>query len=190
MYCRIEICVCVYIMKTKQFQVDDLVLVHHGVMIFEAKILKIDDALAENNQPTQYFVHYQGWNKKWDEWVAQDRVLEDNKAGRLLQQQAKEQNSKKGKRKGGGNQTVRTATNANGSGKKIITAGGVVVDKKKKNNANPFKLIKIDKHQELEDLMSKNTVALPMPLKLKKQLVDEWKVTTGLKLRYMKKIVC
>ena len=29
----------------------------------------------------QYFVHYQGWNKNWDEWVPEDRVLKNNTEG-------------------------------------------------------------------------------------------------------------
>ncbi|CAH0519024.1 unnamed protein product [Peronospora belbahrii] len=39
---------------------------------------------------TQFYVHYQGWAKEWDEWVRHDRVLEDTLANRILQQQAKE----------------------------------------------------------------------------------------------------
>lgn len=30
-------------------------------------------------------VHYEGWNKKWDEWIGPDRVLELNEANLVLQ---------------------------------------------------------------------------------------------------------
>lgn len=41
-------------------------------MIYEAKCLKRQKSKKE--QP-QYFIHYKGWNSKWEEWVGDDRVL-------------------------------------------------------------------------------------------------------------------
>jgi len=48
------------------------VLCYHGQHIYEAKCTKVDTA-----QPKEkiYFVHYNGWNKKWDEWVDSKRIM-------------------------------------------------------------------------------------------------------------------
>ena len=89
-------------------KVSDLVLAYHGVLIYDAKVLKVDTGHGvqeESSQgvhitaSTQFYVHYQGWAKKWDEWVRQDRVLEATTANRLLQQQAKEELAEAKKKK-------------------------------------------------------------------------------------------
>ncbi|KAJ0603986.1 putative chromatin remodeling & transcriptional activation CHROMO-DOMAIN family [Helianthus annuus] len=51
----------------------DKVLAYHSRRIYEAKVLEVD--------PTKerFFVHYQGWNKNWDEWVGMDRLMRHNK---------------------------------------------------------------------------------------------------------------
>jgi len=54
-----------------KFVVDEKVMCYHGPLLYEAKCIKIK---KEGNQ-YQYFVHYQGWNKKWDDWVTESRML-------------------------------------------------------------------------------------------------------------------
>lgn len=61
--------------KSLIFYLGDSLLCYHGPMLYEAKCLKrrkSDDGKA------QYFVHYKGWNSKWEEWVDDDRVLAVN----------------------------------------------------------------------------------------------------------------
>lgn len=57
-----------------RFQEGEQVLCFHGPLIYEAKCIKtkIDGSKIE------YFIHYSGWNKSWDEWVAEDRLLKFN----------------------------------------------------------------------------------------------------------------
>merc|ERR1711860_367429 len=43
----------------------------HGPLIYEAKIQKVES----KNKQTKYFIHYHGWNKNWDEWVPEARML-------------------------------------------------------------------------------------------------------------------
>lgn len=31
-----------------------------------------------------YYVHYQGWKKRWDEWVSPDRIMPINEENRAL----------------------------------------------------------------------------------------------------------
>jgi len=58
-----------------RFAESDSLLCYHGPMLYEAKCLKrrkMGDGRA------QYFIHYKGWNSKWEEWVDDDRVLTVN----------------------------------------------------------------------------------------------------------------
>jgi len=47
------------------------ILCFHGPLIYEAKIQNIE---VQNGIP-KYLIHYHGWNKNWDEWVAEARML-------------------------------------------------------------------------------------------------------------------
>jgi len=54
-----------------KFSADEKVLCFHGPLLYEAKILKHKKESGSYN----YFVHYQGWNRNWDEWVAESRIM-------------------------------------------------------------------------------------------------------------------
>uniref|UniRef100_A0A8B9T2T1 Mortality factor 4-like protein 1 n=1 Tax=Anas platyrhynchos TaxID=8839 RepID=A0A8B9T2T1_ANAPL len=47
------------------------VLCFHGPLLYEAKCVKV----AIKDKQVKYFIHYSGWNKNWDEWVPESRVL-------------------------------------------------------------------------------------------------------------------
>lgn len=53
---------------------------------WEAKVLEIrkDPNSTDKNPPLQYFVHYQNWNKKWDEWITDDVIYQYNDANITL----------------------------------------------------------------------------------------------------------
>jgi len=54
-----------------KFVDNEKILCFHGPLIYEAKIQKV----GRKNKQTQYFIHYHGWNKNWDEWVPEARML-------------------------------------------------------------------------------------------------------------------
>ena len=54
-----------------KFLQNEKVLAFHGPLIYEAKIQKV----AESETSTKYLIHYHGWNKNWDEWVPDARIL-------------------------------------------------------------------------------------------------------------------
>lgn len=74
------------------------VFAYHGPLMYEAKVLKIHRAgqavvelmegkedpvdkypkLKHLREIDTYFLHYLGWNSKWDEWVGIERILEHN----------------------------------------------------------------------------------------------------------------
>lgn len=56
-----------------EYSADELVLAYHGDDLYSAKVLKVE----QFDGSWQYFVHYIGWNKKWDEWVDSRRIVRD-----------------------------------------------------------------------------------------------------------------
>eukprot|EP00808_Paulinella_micropora_P016810 g50928.t1 len=60
-----------------KFKIEDPVISTHRGMLYEAKVVRV----RKSDKPDvniEYFVHYQGWNKKWDEWVPEERLFENN----------------------------------------------------------------------------------------------------------------
>ena len=47
----------------------------HG-QIYEAKIIKVDTIKSKGKWP-RYYVHYQGWNQRYDEWITRGRIAEN-----------------------------------------------------------------------------------------------------------------
>jgi mortality factor 4-like protein 1 len=74
-----------------QFKIGDKVLAIHGVLRYVAKILDVDAAKG-------YFIHYDGWNHRWDEWVPIDRIFEDNEENRKISEKLKMEQLSKQKR--------------------------------------------------------------------------------------------
>lgn len=92
------------------FRPNSKVLAYHGPLIYEAKVLRMHEknkSFVEDEEgkhiPTEqssvpqslldvdtYFVHYKGWNNKWDEWVPILRILEINDDNLKVQQQLRE----------------------------------------------------------------------------------------------------
>ncbi|KAL3217906.1 hypothetical protein MRX96_031934 [Rhipicephalus microplus] len=76
-----------------RFQDGEKVLCFHGPLLYEAKCIK---AQVKDKQ-TKYFIHYSGWNKNWDEWVPESRVLKFNDVN-LQKQKELEKAHLKGKK--------------------------------------------------------------------------------------------
>jgi len=53
-----------------KFSLNEKVYCFHGPMIYEAKVIKVE---KEGEESWKYFIHYQGWNKSWDEWAEESR---------------------------------------------------------------------------------------------------------------------
>ncbi|XP_074054941.1 mortality factor 4-like protein 1 [Macrotis lagotis] len=85
-----------------EFQEGERVLCFHGPLLYEAKCLKV--AAAE--RPVRYLIHYSGWNKNWDEWVPDGRVLKYSEANlqrqRELQRAGREPPRAEGRARGAG----------------------------------------------------------------------------------------
>lgn len=88
------------------FSKDERVLCFHMEMLYEAKILDVQQ--GEDGDGWQYKIHYKGWKASWDDWVPQDRVrkfTDENKelASQLMTQYKMLQSGKAAKqaKKGG-----------------------------------------------------------------------------------------
>ncbi|CAI5731270.1 unnamed protein product [Hyaloperonospora brassicae] len=164
-------------------KVGDLVLAYHGVLIYDAKVLKVDSGHGvqeasgvgvSTSASTQLYVHYQGWAKKWDEWVRHDRVLEATPANRLLQQRAKAELAQKKQ------QQKRVDRKRTASSRSRADAA---LDRQ-----SPFKRLRRNVEKEFEELPRPDEaggaqggskhVNIQMPFSLKKQLVEDWKRVT------------
>ncbi|PRD22161.1 UNVERIFIED_CONTAM: Morf4l1 [Trichonephila clavipes] len=76
-----------------RFTEGEKVLCFHGPLLYEAKCLR--SQLRDKH--IKYFIHYSGWNKNWDEWVPDCRVLKYNDVN-LQKQKELEKTHKKSKK--------------------------------------------------------------------------------------------
>ncbi|XP_022936819.1 protein MRG1-like isoform X5 [Cucurbita moschata] len=114
------------------------------------KVLKTEYQLKE----WRCYVHYLGWSKTWDEWVGLDRLLKFTEEN--VQKQL-ELNEKRG--------TDKKAARAS-----QIKPKNVVKGRKRKNDAS----------KEKNAVNVEKLVSIQIPLKLKKQLVDDSEFVTHL----------
>ena len=59
-------------MTRSKYNVGESVLCYQGKLIYDAKVQEVRKEGAE----WEYNVHYKGWNKSWDEWVPDSRLVE------------------------------------------------------------------------------------------------------------------
>uniref|UniRef100_A0A8C5B5B1 Mortality factor 4-like protein 1 n=1 Tax=Gadus morhua TaxID=8049 RepID=A0A8C5B5B1_GADMO len=82
-----------------KFSEGERVLCFHGPLLYEAKCVKINI----KEKQIKYFIHYSGWNKNWDEWVPESRVLkyvDSNLAKQKELQKANQDHYVEGKMRG------------------------------------------------------------------------------------------
>ncbi|XP_022936817.1 protein MRG1-like isoform X3 [Cucurbita moschata] len=148
------------------FSEGEKVLAFHSFLIYEAKAdfyllqTPVEQQRDDHNVlKTEYqlkewrcYVHYLGWSKTWDEWVGLDRLLKFTEEN--VQKQL-ELNEKRG--------TDKKAARAS-----QIKPKNVVKGRKRKNDASK-NAVNVEK-----------LVSIQIPLKLKKQLVDDSEFVTHL----------
>lgn len=151
------------------------VLCFHGPLLYEAKAIKFQ----VQEKAVRYYVHYQGWNKSWDEWVPENRVLKYNEANIEKQRELKESHEalkgKKKKRAAEGIDNLSSAgsplpatTASVGTSGKVTRAASKEVDGRNKK-------IKLEPNVESEiEFTKKVEVKIKLPDELKNWLVDDW----------------
>ncbi|CAN6237878.1 unnamed protein product [Urochloa humidicola] len=150
------------------FKEGDRVLAYHGPLLYEAKVQRIENLEDE----WRYFVHYLGWNKNWDEWVANDRLLKlMDENVRKQQELEKNQVVDKTMKSGRSTQHKLKGANADAKADKDDTKSLGVKGKKRKTQPGT---------EEKEKRSSESLLVSQFPLTLKKQLVDDWESVTQL----------
>lgn len=150
-----------------EHKVNSMLLVYHGPQIFEAKVLKQQKLGNEFS----YYVHYQKWSQRWDEWVPPTRMMEKNEANIKKMKQTNLQAKNKGKKR---------KTRA------VETPVKSTADKKPKKSKNKSKKkTKADTEHDEDDTieadserLSRKELKLKLPGQLKKYLVQDWENVT------------
>ncbi|KAJ3385166.1 Esa1p-associated factor [Lobulomyces angularis] len=135
------------------FEKGEKILCFHGPLLYEAKVLKKEIWEGKSNEEDgpHYFVHYQGWKEKWDEWVPESRGLKMT-----------EENLKKQK------DLVAAHTTKKPEKKSEATAPSSERGKKRKSE-----------HVDTVDEFAKRVeIKIPIPEELKIKLVDDWETVT------------
>ncbi|XP_074605067.1 mortality factor 4-like protein 1 isoform X2 [Brevipalpus obovatus] len=170
-----------------RFQDGERVLCFHGPLLYEAKTLK----LQAKERSVWYLVHYQGWNKSWDEWVPETRILKYNDTNVQKQKELQEgykhvypqSNNTKPKGKGKGkrsNSEKESSPAASGEIKGIkpkIVPGTSSTETKDsvKEDSSKKKKPRLDPFVETEEAFAnKLEIRIKMPEELKAIILDDW----------------
>ncbi|KAJ4763145.1 Chromatin modification-related protein EAF3 [Rhynchospora pubera] len=148
------------------FSEGEKVLAFHGPLIYEAKIQKAE--VLEGKW--KFFVHYLGWNKNWDEWVAVDRLLKHTKENVAKQEElAKESQLQEKSKSRSSQKPSKTDVKPEKEDAKNQGSKG-----KKRKSVPP------SEEKEKEKKPQESPLMLQFPLTLKKQLVDDAEFVTQL----------
>lgn len=170
------------------------VLAYHGPLVYEAKVLKYheksklfvevgedkSELLDMNRIPgflfdkNAYFLHYKGWNNKWDEWVSSERVLEFNDDNLGLSRELRNARKKTIDRLDSGREVeAEVAEKKAKRGKKRAGApNGQSADSAENGKSGP------GRKKQKSDAKHGYEVMIPFKPRLKSILVDDWELVT------------
>ena len=135
------------------YEVNEICLAFHGPLVYEAKILR---KIKDHKDRDAYLIHYQGWGKKYDEWVAPDRILKKTPVNvTFMKELVASQKKKKSDKKNG------KKAKAQSSAQLQVTA-------------TSKKLLLEEVAESKADLQARKDIPLKIPLKLEERLVRDY----------------
>ncbi|KAI0075024.1 MRG-domain-containing protein [Panus rudis PR-1116 ss-1] len=154
------------------FSVNERVLCYHGPLIYEAKVLKVENWDETNTKldttGPHYFVHYKGWKQTWDEWVHPSRLLKLNETNLALQKSIQQANAA----------ANASAAGSSGSAPKGGAAGRSNMTKDGGRSSRKDGTRGTKRGREEDDGSKKPEMKLNVPEILKVILVDDWEAVT------------
>eukprot|EP01137_Pigoraptor_chileana_P000445 Opistho-2@36653 len=137
------------------------VLCYHGPLLYEAKCIGTEllDTTGTKKEP-RYYIHYNGWNKGWDEWVYETRILKYNDENRRFMREL-EENLRKSKSKVA----------------RVMPLKRKPGEEEGKNLRKRGRTEDAAANQEESELQPAE-VKIIIPEDLKRQLVDDWDFVT------------
>lgn len=147
---------------------------HNANMIYEAKIQK----RKQVNDTIHYFLHWNGWSKKWDEWVPEDKIIEKTEANiiKMKENNTKIKESNRRSKEPKAAKPKKEKKEKVGRKKK----GG---KKRKRGEASDDDVEEVDDTVELDsERAGKHEIKLKIPGQIKKYLITDWENITRTKL--------
>lgn len=151
-----------------KFGEGERILCYHGPLIYEAKCMKGQ----LKDKVTKYLIHYNGWNKNWDEWVPENRVLKFNEANLQKQRELREQNLKSKKSRKRTDKIAQGESDKSNLKRVSEAAAEVTVPARKKRSRITNAV------ENEENFVSRVDVKIAIPDDLKQWLIDDWDLIT------------
>ncbi|KAI0791376.1 MRG-domain-containing protein [Abortiporus biennis] len=168
----------------ESYIINERVLCYHGPLIYEAKVLKVENwdetnakIPGQGNVGPHYFVHYKGWKQTWDEWVHPSRLLKLNDTNIGLQKSLQQVNTAS---TAGAAGASKSHGHGHGHGS-VSAAGGASANARRdsKDVGGRRKDARGVKRARDDDEVSKRPeMRLNVPEVLKVLLVDDWESVT------------
>ncbi|KAH7102485.1 MRG-domain-containing protein [Auriculariales sp. MPI-PUGE-AT-0066] len=163
------------------YTVNERVLCFHGPLLYEAKVLKVEN-FDEGDTPTgvaglNYRVHYKGWKQTWDETVPPNRLLKYTEANIARQEQLQRDHQAGNALPKAGKSAAAAKAGASAGASGAAAAGGVG----RKDGAGPAGGGPRGHKRgrpEYEDKPTHENMKLQVPELLKAVLVDDWEAIT------------